>query len=112
MEVFETQKQQRAPIATSAHHILQLILPSQSALVLHSPDLSRCQVCKKPDTELKREKTVLRICGLQQLPPVMVYAGAQHAEIHLHLEDNLPGVQSLQSKQIILAEAQEELDCW
>lgn len=42
----------------------------------------------------------------------MVYAGAQHAEIHLHLEDNLPGVQSLQSKQIILAEAQEELDCW
>lgn len=55
-------------------------------------------VQKKPDTELKREKTVLRICGLQQLPPIMACAGAQRAEIHLHLEDNLPGVQSLPSK--------------
>lgn len=45
-------------------------------------------VQKKPDTELKREKIVLRICGLQQLPPIMVCAGAQRAEIHLHLEDN------------------------
>lgn len=43
-------------VTTSAHHILQLTHPSQSAVVLHSPDLSRCQMCKKNLIQNSREK--------------------------------------------------------